>query len=62
MIIEREILTSVLRVLDKKFKIETLSCDLCIQHIKTSKSNFFLHKSYHLFPFFESLTSALRVL
>ena len=33
----------------KKFKIETLSCKLCIQHIKTSKNKFFLPKFHESF-------------
>ena len=36
----REMLKSALRVFVKKFKMETLSWKLCIQHIKTTKSNF----------------------
>jgi len=49
-------LASALKALDKRFKMEIL---MCIQHIKISKSNCFLHKSYRLFLFFKSLTSNL---
>jgi len=31
-------LISVIRILDKMFKVEVLSCKLCIQHIETLKS------------------------
>ena len=33
-------LSSALRIFYKKFKMETLSWDLCIEHIEISKSNF----------------------
>jgi len=33
-------LTSALRALDKKYKLEIVSWNLCIQHIETSKNNF----------------------
>jgi len=44
-------LTSALRAFDKKFKIETLFCDFCIQYIETSKSNFFYIKVINCFQF-----------
>ena len=44
-------LTSDLMTLDKKFKVEVFSWDLCTQHLETSKNNFFLHENYQIFSF-----------
>jgi len=60
MYLSKEMLTSALKALDKRFKMEILSWNLCIQHIKTSKSNIFYIKVYQLFLFIESLTRILR--
>jgi len=46
-----EMLTSALREFDKKFKVQILSWDLWIQHIETSKSNFFYMKIINCFHF-----------
>ena len=43
---------SAFRALDKKFKVKILSCNLCIQHIETTKNNFL-----SIISIFESLTS-----
>jgi hypothetical protein len=60
-IIIREMLTSVLRALDKKLKVVILSWKLCIQLIEIVKSNFFYMK-FHNYFLFNSLTIDLRTL
>jgi len=47
----REILTSTLKTLNKRFKIETLSWNLCIEHIKKSKSNLLYIKIINCYYF-----------
>jgi hypothetical protein len=51
LIFTREMLTSALRALYKKFKVEILFWDLCIEHIEASKSNFFYMKAINCFRF-----------
>jgi len=61
-------LTSGLKAIDKRFKMKILFWNLCIQHIKTLKSNFFFYiKVINCFyflnlnktQFFESLKQRL---
>jgi hypothetical protein len=54
-------LTSALRALVKKLKVETLSSKSCIQSIEILKQ-LFQHKNLAIVSIFKSLASALRAL
>jgi len=57
-------LTSALRILDKKLKVATLSCKLCVQGIERLKRNFFYMKFHNYFLFWNlrALVSITRSL